>query len=349
MAYRVEKGNVIADKRQIIDFWNRNHERRLDEKYCWIYENNPHGTADAWLLREEGQTDLLGMMVAFPRRLIVHGEIRVAGVNGDFFVDSKHRTLGPAVKLVKTLMREVFAQGYELLYTFPNAKSNSVLKLAGFRKLGNMVRLALPRNVHDEFERRGISGWKLALATRVTNTVLRCVSPETWFLNTGRLQGKLESRLGSAYNVLWNRKRDAVTATVDKDAEYMNWKYGADPDDRNETFCVYDRSGAAMLGCVVYVAVGNSIEIRELITANERLNCPVLYLLLRYLRRSGPKNLVVVLLEGSSLENELRDVGFIERHTGRDVYVLFPEEAANLSPLPQRPVDWMLMNSDEDT
>ena len=65
-------------------------------RFEWAYLKNPHGVAHVWLAKT-AEGEVVGTSAAFPRQFRVRGNPAMALVLSDFAIDSRFRSLGPAV------------------------------------------------------------------------------------------------------------------------------------------------------------------------------------------------------------------------------------------------------------
>jgi hypothetical protein len=72
-----------------------------------------------------------------PRRIKIKGKYYFAGIVGDFMVDKRYRALGPALDLMKTVIKDYSKLGFECVSTLYRTKRQK--KCASepvFKKLG---------------------------------------------------------------------------------------------------------------------------------------------------------------------------------------------------------------------
>ena len=164
MSYQVVQADIERDKGTILRFWRENSPKSLDSKYRWIYENNPAGKPMVWMIRHVESGECVGITALFPRRMSTRNGTVLAGVAGDLFVNEKHRTLGPAVKLLRSTLTAVHEGKVDLIYTFPNKAADGVVRAAGYRRLGKLVRLVKVLRTARYFHKLGLHRFLISCA-----------------------------------------------------------------------------------------------------------------------------------------------------------------------------------------
>jgi GNAT superfamily N-acetyltransferase len=133
---------VEADNRDyrdtLISLWKRNFESVGEGRYQWLYEGNPLGMPSCFFLKDERESAIVGAISLFPRILNIGGQKIKGFICGDLVVDKKHRSLGPAVKLLKSAIQKCEIDHPCILFGIPNQLSEPVLSRAGFKVLDNV-------------------------------------------------------------------------------------------------------------------------------------------------------------------------------------------------------------------
>src|SRR5215475_7474769 len=121
MNVAIRAANLESDRRSIIDTLSRFLTPLSDDRrFRWLYENNPHGEACAWVAYSADDDTFVGIAAAFPRRIYMNGEEKLSWVLGDFCVDPQYRSLGPALQLQRACLVAAEAAGLAFCYDFPS-------------------------------------------------------------------------------------------------------------------------------------------------------------------------------------------------------------------------------------
>ena len=100
MAVYVREASLSDDKGALVGL-TRAHlfAGTTERRFQWLYQENPFGSARAWLAIDPNAQEAIGMAALFPRRGLINGARVTCCVLGDFCVSEKYRTLGPALQL----------------------------------------------------------------------------------------------------------------------------------------------------------------------------------------------------------------------------------------------------------
>lgn len=105
--YYVTEVSSEEDLAQAISLWERNLPTAKGDgikKYQWFYEANPYTRASLWLLKYKGNDKAVGVGGVGFRRFSVRSKSLVGAIGVDLAVEKGHRSLGPALKLQRTIM-----------------------------------------------------------------------------------------------------------------------------------------------------------------------------------------------------------------------------------------------------
>ena len=71
----------------------------LEDRYRWIYQDNPHGKALTWLAVTSLDNKIVGCASVFPRKMWLNGHAETGSAGGDTYVDPMWRRKGIAEAL----------------------------------------------------------------------------------------------------------------------------------------------------------------------------------------------------------------------------------------------------------
>lgn len=140
MTYETRSGDAVADRDLVLDLWQGALEGVLSrrQKYLLHYQQCPWGAPDIELLENDGQA--VGVAAVQPRSMHRYGEEVKTGLLIDFAVSPAHRSVGPALKLQKSLLARC-EERYDLIYGMPNANARALSRRAGMQEVGSIVRM----------------------------------------------------------------------------------------------------------------------------------------------------------------------------------------------------------------
>lgn len=138
LQYEVQHSAPNASRDNLLRIWrNLEVKGELADKFRWTYEQAPCLPDTVFLLKVHDR--VVGSVGYGVRSFSVSGESRRVAVMADLAVDSEHRSLAPALALVKA-GREHVQKEFDFAYGWPNTKAEGVFARARYKGLGTLHR-----------------------------------------------------------------------------------------------------------------------------------------------------------------------------------------------------------------
>jgi len=348
-AYTVCALDFEKNKQDVLNVWRSNGFGIPESKYSWMYEGNPHGRAIGRLVLDKND-EVVGMAALFPRSLRIDGNSQAAAaIVGDFVIAKEHRSLGPALMLQKALIESQKKHHFGLAYGFPNQQAEAVLQKAGYRFIGNTIRLTRPLRSHYYFSRRIPGNWLARTLAGVVDPVLHWTSKEIRHKTNREL--KFESLLDfdERFDDFWARCSHRSLIVGERNSAYLRWRYTHCPHKGYRVNAIADGSSREILAYVVWYTVGTSVHIAELWDDGQ---CGVMDCLLsefmRFQRQEHADSVSISYLGGEALANKLKQYGFAIREREKKLFILADPNAPGFAHL-SNPQNWCLFEGDADT
>ena len=230
MAVVVRPVDLVGERQTLIDFLGKHltavdHRKRFD----WLYRGNPVGTAWAWFVIEQQTKEIVGAASLFPRAVWVGKDVKRCGQVGDFAIDAKYRSLGPALLLQRATFQPVQQGHLEFCYDCPpHALGMSTFKRIGLNvscPMVSYVRLIRADRQVIRFLGDGVIG---RAASSIANAMLAL-----------RISRRREEKgveiavhaglFGDEFSDLDRRTRHDVPIRGRRAAKDLNWRYQMDP------------------------------------------------------------------------------------------------------------------------
>ena len=287
-------------------------------RFEWLYKNGPHGQARAWQAREASGGELVGVGVAFPRIYRVAGQKLQAWVLGDFCLNPRFRSLGPALEVQRACLTALESSNAAFVYDFPSAAMAAIYGRLKIIPTQRFIRWAKPLRI-DRFVRQRVS--------------IPGVRELMSFAGNLCLRSSRMERLKSSFTITHHERccdqefgelADEVAADgvprIDRSAEYLNWRYWDNPTAHFKLVTV--RQNGRLRGYAVYSVVRDDATIVDLVGI---LDGPMVKALVNYLSRqladAGIQTLNAPLSEYHPWTEVLRELGFRERESSPIVVV----------------------------
>lgn len=256
MATSIREADLLEDEKVLIGLARAHLTPNSDlTRFRWLYQDNPFGTARAWLAYDSSLSEPIGMAALFPRKMYVGGEIQDGALLGDFCVDRNHRTLGTALQLLRAQLEIANGGRFAICYDFPSSVMAKVYSRIGAFVSGNSVRLSRPLRI----------GWNFADAIPLLASLFDwgAAAGRGSTANAAGLHFQLEAGpLTSEYDELATRVGSAWGDCTARTSEYLNWRYLQHPYSKFEI--VSARKEKELLAYCVITTSGDRAIIADL-------------------------------------------------------------------------------------
>jgi hypothetical protein len=346
MAITIRPGSLDTDRDAAIGLFARYLNPAYDaDRFAWLYTANPAGRGRLWIATDDKTDEIVGTAGAFPREIYLDGREATGWVLGDFCVAERYRALGPALALQRACLDDLAATPAALFHDFPHRRLMPIytrLRVGPPRPMRRLVRLLRVDDKVTALMGPSLLGRGL---TGAANSVLarRARPPRA---SATVVTGLLEGPCGPEFSALASTVSADYGTCLRRSAEYLNWRYVANPVRPHDLVTVH-REGrlAAWAALSRNAGVGALVDVfgvpdPELIATAAQAAVAVL-------SRRGCATVNVSLLDGHPWIELFRGLGFSPRESSP--VILHPLPASGLSgpALAARPV--FLMQGDQDS
>ena len=315
------------------------------ERYDWLYLRNPFGKAQAWVAIDSCDNTLVGAAAAFPRLMCVNGCEKLVWVLGDFCINDKYRTLGPALQLQRMCLESLRLAKTSFCYDFPSQHMMAVYKRLQHGSCIDILRMTLALRV-DRKVREII---KRPLLTKGISRV------GNFLLNTYNRIGKVneaadlilhKGSCGEEFSTLAQQVRRQNVIDIKRSAAYLNWRYLDHPS------CCYQMMTAYVEGALSAYAVftdnGADATLMDLFgVENPKVITAVVLQIINYLHRRGVATVNISMSQSHPWIGLIRHLGFKIRERA-PVVICTPAVNQSNYKMPQE-LHWCLMQGDRES
>ena len=238
---------------QALNLWLRvfGQPKRFKEKCSWYYgfEKNK---SKIYLLQAKGGQEVFGAISHVHREFIEkRGEITL-GYCADFAIEEKHRVLGPAILLLKSMIASQ-EKSIEVIYGFPNNRAVGVMCRAGFSILNEVSRYALILNSKHYTDKSKFS-YLMKPISLVLNPAIKLYIKIVKTIYCSEYKLAEETEADSSFDELWGhwtKQSDKVVGRRDK--EYIKWRFLDNPLNNFRLFTLRDKVDHQLTGYAIFV------------------------------------------------------------------------------------------------
>jgi hypothetical protein len=343
MSLHIRRASLDGDRPELIELIRRNLTPLSDERrFAWLYSDCPHGAARAWLACDGASP--VGLAGAFPRKMYFNGKERMAFVLGDFCMDEKYRSLGPALQLQRACLEGIEETPFEMCYDFPSRNMMAIYKRLGIQQAETVVRWAKPLRAERKLQ-SVVRAKRLAQSLGAIANV--ALAHRGW--KGGKSGCELvpqEGVCGEEFNALDRQTRESPGVSTARTAEYLNWRYLANPIVSHEILTA--RRAGSLIGYAAFLYHGDDAAIVDVSAIEDpSVIASLLAGVADLVRRRGIATLSMCAGDLHPWAPVFARAGFSQRETS-PVIVHAPRLGA-LSGLMPSPRGWRLMQGERDS
>ncbi len=281
----------------------------------------------------------MGAAAAFSRRMYFDGADKVGCVLGDFCIDNRFRSLGPALMLQRACLEAVDGKPFEFCYDFPSSGMMAVYRRLGIRQRGSLVRFAKRFRMEGKIEkvvRSRTLAWTLAKPVNLVMAWSRRHSSK----NTSEL-GLHSGLCGEEFTALDRQTRARRSISTARTAAYLNWRYRSHPSETHEILTA--RVARELAGYAVFTQNGENASIVDLCARDESSVVEdLLSGVTDILRRRGISTASMPAWEQHPWRAAFESLGFHPRESTPVITHACPGKAVQLA-------NWHLMQGERDS
>ena len=285
--------------------------------YRWGYEQSPYRQNVCWLVETEAR-ERVGFTSLMPRRMKVGETVCEVGQAANLNVAAEHRNALAAVKLQRAVVSHVDQSEMALAFGITR-NAVAVLCRAGYRDLGGFSRwIKFFRSEHKLARRIPWRGPRRAIAA-VMDFGLRLGATETYQRVPAGWQVLCDPPFGERFDELWQAASSNFAVATERTSEYLQWRFGRDPQLQYRTLAVQDSDGR-LRGSVIYLfpdpeASLPMATIVDLLPADSAALQVLLAALCQHLRHEGAVGVQMMYFGSPLIESALRRFQFFRRES----------------------------------
>jgi hypothetical protein len=353
--YCVVAGEPGAGRPDVIRLWKEGLTQNglPDAKFQWFYEKHAGGATEIFFLHHGDDPRPVGVAA------IAHRTMRIARQDGssdtlkggtlvDFVAAIAHRTLFPAMRLQKEVLRQGL-HSHDILFGLPNAKSLAVVHRAGYQKIGMMTRYVLVMRSANYLARHAPS-WLASIAAPVVDHA-RSLWRAALRLGQPRYRAEWIHATDARFDDLWAQSASHNVMIGQRDAAFLDWRFVQCPFHKYAFFAIAHEHRSALCGYAVceinpHLGAGAAtLFVRDfLFVANQPSIATALWhLLAAAARAQGYAAISTEFMGNTEIARTLTDAGLRPRES-RPLYAAARDGNASLL----NAEHWYVTSADED-
>lgn len=319
--YSVRRAEITAEAEAILRLWLDTYPN-LDPAYARHkfesqYVHTPSGRGICMFLDHGDANSPVGVQCLGPRRFSFRKHTMLAGIIADYVVDARHRSLGPALTLLKGTL-SVGHGALTFLYGFPNQKSEVIVRRLGMRSPGAITRFVRLLRCKSFAARRLNSRWKWLLpVVGIIGDRLLAIENILRIMTQGqRWQWSEQEDFDDFFDECWQAGRRGDWLIAERSRATLSWRF---PNGTPRRISVaVDRGSGKREGYVVWHLSDNAVEILDVFCRQPE--CQLTGLLATFAHRARKLGVESIGLEfggSDQLANAIAQAGYRARDRHR--------------------------------
>lgn len=317
-SYTIRLATTEADRAAILALWGQAFPapQQHPVKYDWCYGQTPQGQGRLYVMTAADGA-VIGVQGIVPRRWWIRREAVPTGICADLVVDKNHRSIGPALSMVRQVVElEQRSNEVRLLYGFPNPKSEALYRRAGYRKLDVITRYARPLRLQRWLRRKGMPKPLARIFGKLADLAFQLRLLFSTQRNTRNWRCVPVSEFDARFDALWARVAGNAPSMVIRDREYLHWRFGNNFAGQTRVMALVTHAGQIDAYAVYIVADDGMVYVLDFLAADDTQALPALLkLFARAMYRQGRSGIMLEFSGPAAVVACLRDYGFSARET----------------------------------
>jgi hypothetical protein len=297
MSYTVVPLRIEEHRDALVNLWTENFDDPrmntwADERFAWLYQNNPLDSARTWLAVETESNTVVGCGSVFRANKCIRGQVVAACVPVVFAVGKQHRTAAAALAIQRAVTIESCRMGFKVLLGRPSEQALPICCRVGYRHIGD------------------IRDWARIIATE-----------GELYSNSSSYTEEIVSAADERFDRLWEAESSRYQIVGEKTAAFLNWRYTGFNERTYRFYCLVSREDCQLVGYVVFYAMRKGFFIADLF-CKDRSGPMLDRLLLGFacrMKLEGGQWIGLSFFGAQSFEDHLRRLGFSESGAGAKV------------------------------
>jgi hypothetical protein len=275
--------------------------------------------------------------------MCIRGSEKMAWVFGDFCLEEKYRSLGPALQLQRACLEAGAELPVDFCYDFPSESMMAVYKRLGVLEGRKLIRWAKPLRIERRIEPLVRSRILARGLGAIVNSVLK---RQGWVGENHVCQLVLQKGpCDEEFSELDGQLSGHSGVRTARTAEYLNWRYLAHPTAQHEIMTA--RRNGALIGYAVFTRQDDDANIVDISSIEEpSVIKRLLTGVVRHLDQSGVATVSMAAVDQHPWSEVFETAGF-RRREASPVVVWFPRGASENSQELQK--KWYLMQGERDS
>lgn len=317
MSYSIVKMEPKVHRDAVLELWAKNISRYFDNRFVWLYEEEPHRDTTTWLAIDDTTQNVVGAGSVYPREISYFGKKLTIGIAADFAINREHRVFGPALKLQQAVS-QYGLNGYKCIFAYPNKTSQGIFKRAGYQEIGHSSTWVKLLHTKHKLIQRIQNKLVTALIALIVDHLLFIFDKLRLMLFFKKTQADVADICENGFNELWENAKASYAIVGERNPSYLNWRYADYFGHKYQFYCLYDHFKKNLLGYIVFCKHNGVAEIFDLFSLNHKTILSIMLLKFSlYMRKEGMDSISLNFFGNADFLAKLKKLLFFQRANKR--------------------------------
>lgn len=322
--YSVQQSDGKELEEELVTLWSTNFRATSRDaaraKLHHSYKNNPAGCTQVFTVHAANALKPVGTQSLLPRAYEYQGRALSAAALVDYVVDVGHRTLGPAMLMLRR-STEAGTSNFDFVYGTPNKLAEPVLKRAGARVVGSTRRYTKVQR-SAPYLRQRLPALVATLTAYLLNPSITCLDMLRRMRGGARLAWREVNSSDPVFEQIWQDRPPHLLLTK-RTPDVLTWRYPSNETSAPWRFWIASDGQDSPLGYVVWRQVDRLAQISDFFCRAPESNlCALLVSFCWAMRGNASIAGVSASFFGSQLViDAIRDAGFRPSKGGQPIVV----------------------------
>ncbi|MBN1983388.1 MAG: hypothetical protein JW795_17760 [Chitinivibrionales bacterium] len=311
--YTIHTGEFHQDKETVQALLLENLPGNSVERIEWMYETYPGTAPLCSRIYDSKDTSLVGVMSLFRRKFLMNRKTVVCAIAGDLCIKPSHRSVGPALTLIKSTLRKAIDAAADIacIYSFPNNHSRAVIQRAGCQRIGNFTRFIKILSLSPALKNHIPFFPLIQCLLWPINLFLTIIARQDYRCTKKTYTTEFPATFDHRFDTLWQRASPHYPIIAERSAAFLTWRYRQSPGEPYSVFCL-SQQHHELCGYVIYRIHQGVCSIVDLLALNTQdMLRTLLSAFIQEMREQKTDILYIRYLGNSALKKALKQFNFM--------------------------------------
>jgi hypothetical protein len=320
----VQIKNLQEYTNSILLLWKRCEAPYDINHLKWLSEGNPYGRTETFALCDEDTNEIEGCGSIYPAVFSYESTKIRAGICTNFFVDKKHRLIGPALRIQKEIVLHLCRNDYDIGFVYPNENAGIIFQRVGYEFIGASKYWVKITRWDEQVMKIVNKRWLAQLCGPIIDRLMIKLQEGDYQLTHNNYRIEVANTLPNRHYTLQSESNYQNIVIPDSNSEFIRWQYGEGKSKSQHLyFILSSKSNGQIENYAIYHVNQNVLNVDYIHDLNIARVRALLKALIYYTRTNGYEGVSLNYYGSNEFMAMLKSYGFLQRKTTRNYFIYF--------------------------